>query len=363
MTASKRVRWLMLATHVPPSGRNGGVVRYTVEVARALRRRDDVELGVVARRSSTEFFADLLGDERRVLTIPDVPTPVASLIERHRPPSGGEWDVVHGTKHLVPRAGDGHRLLMVHDMMSLDRPLDYPFLKRHLLRMPYLRALREADTLVCNSIATMERLCSYVPSARPRSHVVPLAVSPGLLRSEARPIRELEGRRFVLVVGDASPRKNVGFLVDLWPEVVARHPDAVLVVAESQGWSITDRGGCFDELHRRGLVLSFKSLLDEDLRWCYSHAHVVLAPSVLEGFGLPTAEAIACNAPLITSDDPALCEVSGSTVRHLVATDHRAWTAAICGALDRPRPVPPTRPVRTWDDVADETVEAVRRAG
>lgn len=47
---NRPVRWLVMAGHVPPEGRGGGIVRCTLELARALDRRDDVELHLVTSR-------------------------------------------------------------------------------------------------------------------------------------------------------------------------------------------------------------------------------------------------------------------------------------------------------------------------
>ncbi len=72
------------------------------------------------------------------------------------------------------------------------------------------------------------------------------------------------------------------------------------------------------------------------LRWCYENCVVVLSPSLAEGFGLPAVEALDLGAPLVTSLDPALVEVSGDAAEHLPADDVAGWAEAALRHLERP---------------------------
>jgi glycosyltransferase involved in cell wall biosynthesis len=50
---------------------------------------------------------------------------------------------------------------------------------------------------------------------------------------------------------------------------------------------------------------------DEDLPALYSGAAAFAFPSLYEGFGLPVLEAMACGAPVVTSNVSATAEVAG----------------------------------------------------
>jgi glycosyltransferase involved in cell wall biosynthesis len=49
----------------------------------------------------------------------------------------------------------------------------------------------------------------------------------------------------------------------------------------------------------------------QDLRGLYSLASVFAFPSLYEGFGLPPLEAMACGAPVLTSNNSSLSEICG----------------------------------------------------
>jgi glycosyltransferase involved in cell wall biosynthesis len=362
-TENRRMRWLLMATHVPEHGGGGGMVRYTVELARGLARHRQVELHVLAQPAGRHFFTTLLGDQERVHVTPALPTAPRSFVERAGLGISAfalHFDVIHGTKHLLPRRCRGIRALTVHDMMLLDRPHDYPVVKRRLLRGPFLRSLRDADVLLCVSAATRDRLCAHLPTARPKAVVVPLAASSALRQVDPEPVSRLEGVPFALVVADPSPRKNLPLVVDCWPDVAARVPGAVLALAGPRSWGVARHSAALEMLTAAGRVDAMGFLTDGELRWCYEHARVVLCPSLLEGYGLPAAEALAFGAPLITSDDPALCEVSGDRATHLSGRDPAAWARVVADMLVQPRSAGTGDRVRTWVDVAEETVQAIQ---
>lgn len=353
------MKWLLIATHVPPSGTGGGIVRYTVEMARALDARTDVDVHVLTRPGSRAFFTGLLGRPDRVRTTGNrAPT---ALIDRFGLAAAlrERWDVVHGCKHLLPRSTRGFRILTVHDMLVLDRPGDFTRAKRQLLPGPYLASIREADLLLCVSAATRQRLLCYAPEVAGNAPVIRHASSATLHEVAPDQVRQLAGREFGLVVGDMSLRKNVGFVLQLWPRVTAQRPEAILAIAGPEGWARKQEWASRRLAPRPGVAM-LGHLPEAQLRWCYEAAAVVLCPSSQEGFGLPALEALEFGARVITSNDPALVEVTGDRALHLSTQDAPRWVDAIVATLgqhgDAPKP-PEHR--RTWGDVAAETVMAV----
>ncbi|MEH3075713.1 MAG: glycosyltransferase family 1 protein [Quadrisphaera sp.] len=377
-----RPRWLVMATHVPASGRLGGIVRYTVEVARALQRRDDVEVHLLTSAAAAGPLAELVGGPARVHAVP------AALDGRAGPllppyerfvlgwRLRGGFDVVHGSKHLVPQRAPGftaRTVLTVHDMILADRPADFPAAKRVLLQRPYAASIRQADSVICVSAATRDRLLAHHPQVAGRTSVVLSATSPALLQAHPTPVEVLAGRRFGLVVGDTTQRKNVATAVSAWARALRAHPehaDAVLALVGPPAWGTEAYGPDHAALAASGHVVQLQGVDDASLRWCYENAAVVLAPSLVEGFGLPAVEALDLGAPLVTSTDAALVEVSGDRAQHVPALDVEGWARAVADHLhldapgrERPAPASSPQPARTWDDVAEDTVRAVLHRG
>jgi glycosyltransferase involved in cell wall biosynthesis len=160
-----------------------------------------------------------------------------------------------------------------------------------------------------------------------------------------RPVTENEGaaarRRlgindhFILSVGTIEPRKNLLTLVRAFAELrqTTKHRPQ-LVIAGPKGW-LTDefdlavaQADFGDQLRMIGYVS------DDDLRALYSSCQVFVYPSLYEGFGLPTLEAMACGTPVIASRIDALVEILGPNARFVDPMDAAALAGTVVELLE-----------------------------
>lgn len=112
-------------------------------------------------------------------------------------------------------------------------------------------------------------------------------------------------QRFVLFVGSLDPRKNIPLIIRVMKKTV---PDIPVVIASGGGWMTEEINATAQEC---GNVRFLGYVPDEILPALYSHALFFIWPSVVEGFGLPPLEAMACGCPVITSNCSSLPEVVG----------------------------------------------------
>ncbi|MGI8536428.1 MAG: glycosyltransferase family 4 protein [Mycobacteriales bacterium] len=166
----------------------------------------------------------------------------------------------------------------------------------------------------------------------------------------------------VLVVGSHEPRKNHLAVLHaaelLWREGLAYS----LVFVGGNSWSSDRFTKVFSGMRDGGRPVQSISALSDELLWAaYRTAHVVLFPSLNEGFGLPVAEALASGTPVITSGYGSMAEIAEHGGALLVdpRDDHD-----LAGALRRILTEPAlhaelaaqadARPKRSWDTYADE---------
>ncbi|MCP4268618.1 MAG: glycosyltransferase family 4 protein, partial [Candidatus Brocadiaceae bacterium] len=135
-------------------------------------------------------------------------------------------------------------------------------------------------------------------------------------------------------VGTLEPRKNIVTLIKAFKKLRERGlRDYKLVVAGGKGWlykQILEEIGNSD-ISQSILYLGVVS--DKDLPELYNCADLFVYPSLYEGFGLPTLEAMACGIPVITSNTSSLPEVVGDAGIMVDPTDVNSLSDAMCKVL------------------------------
>jgi glycosyltransferase involved in cell wall biosynthesis len=156
------------------------------------------------------------------------------------------------------------------------------------------------------------------------------AIAPGVDPSFASPgdpaplLRRLGlDRPYVLAVGTDSPRKNLGLLDTIAPELAANGLE-VAIAGSSRPYM--PAGPAPRSARRLGYVA------DADLPALYAGAAAFAMPSLYEGFGLPCVEAMAAGAPVVASDRSALPEACGGAALLVDPGDADAFAEALLGA-------------------------------
>jgi glycosyltransferase involved in cell wall biosynthesis len=138
----------------------------------------------------------------------------------------------------------------------------------------------------------------------------------------------LTDKTVLLYMGVLTPRKNLRFLLDVFHRAWQQHPQLALLVVGD--------GPQRAELHHYAQELGiaeavrFTGYIDEAAKVdVYNLADIFVFPSLLEGFGMAVAEAMACGVPVVSSNAASLPEVVGPAGLVAAPTDLPAFVDQI----------------------------------
>jgi glycosyltransferase involved in cell wall biosynthesis len=247
----------------------------------------------------------------------------------------GRPDLYHSFFHLLPlgikrgRRGAAAVVITLHDFIWIDyadyvsnRWIQAEFLRRFAsAALPY--ALRTADHVICNSAATARRAHDWIPEEA--TSVVHMGLDPVFFEPVSTRVRALPQAadpafRYVAAIAVKKRYKNLATLIDAF--AVARRAlgeGHLVLMGDCRGIAeMAAAAGIADAVTLTGRVS------DEEMRTILARAELFVLPSIIEGFGLPVLEAMACGAPVAVSDAAALTEVAGDAALHFPALDSQS---------------------------------------
>ena len=113
--------------------------------------------------------------------------------------------------------------------------------------------------------------------------------------------------KFILFVGTREPRKNLNRLARAYAELPDRtRREFSLVLVGPRGWGEGDTSA---RQKRDSRVIVLDYVETAKLAQIYNLATVFVYPSLYEGFGLPSLEAMACGCPVVVSRAGSLPEI------------------------------------------------------
>ena len=259
-------------------------------------------------------------------------------------------EMLHCTANTAPLHCPVPLLLTLHDVIYLegDSPFQhggtwYQRLGNMYRSVVVPSAVRQAESVLTVSQYEKTRIRLTLPMAENKLEVVYNGVGAHFHPvTDAARLAEVRARYdlpepFLFFLGNTAPKKNLRGVVTAYARYVQRASNPLpLVIADLSPTHLSrllHERGCAD-LRPHFVLPGY--IANADLPAIYSQCALFLYPSLRESFGIPILEAMACGAPVITSDCTSMPEVAGEAALLVDPLEPVHLTQMIDFVLDQP---------------------------
>lgn len=314
----RKVAVITPGSFVIPSGRSSSVERVIEKMVPLVA--DQIQIHILGRGEGHGETQILLGG-----------------VPCYRLPGGKAYEgaILRHLRIWRPEVVDVHNRPLIAYHLKLRLPFTTVFLTLHsttFISSTYcpehctLRMLNQVDGIIVNSQFLKEELLRRFPGLQVPIHVNPLGVSmedfiprwtpQGEALRQARMLDlGIQDKKIILFVGRLIPSKGVHHIIYAFEEILARQPDAMLLIIGSALYGNDRESRYVKRLkkmankHKERIMflpfISYPKIAD----W-YNVADVVVVPSSEEeAFGLVNVEAMATAVPVIATQSGGIPEI------------------------------------------------------
>lgn len=239
----------------------------------------------------------------------------------------GRAEVYHFPNFVIPPLARGKAVVTIHDLAFKRFPETTERRNLDYLTAQMDKTLARADAIIAVSSFVAREIHERLGVPEARIFAIPSglaghwAVPPADSVAAMRRALGLD-RPYLLTVGTLEPRKNIGFLVEVFERMKF---DGDLVIAGAPGWKY---GPILDRIRRSSRaprVRNLRYVEEQHLAALYAGAELFVFPSLYEGFGFTPLEAMACGVPVLAAPAGSLPEVLGEAVEFVAGYDPDEW--------------------------------------
>lgn len=125
-----------------------------------------------------------------------------------------------------------------------------------------------------------------------------------------RPVKVLEGKKFLLYTGRPLPNKNLRRLIDAFVLLQKEDPSLYLAMAGKKYGPYLAHANYVEKKQMPNIIFT-DFISDAQLLWCRQKCLACVVPSLSEGFGLLGVEAMMAGAAVVSSSATCLPEIYG----------------------------------------------------
>jgi len=230
-------------------------------------------------------------------------------------PKAHLWHATHQDSRYFPR-NRPHEILTLHDLNFLYEDIPES-LKNKIFKRVQIR-IHRASHLAFISNFTRSEVERHFDLGDATVQTIYNGVCIDQHAIPEKPA-EVTFSNYLFTIGTVVPKKNFEVLIDFIKEsgenlVIAGstfHPYAKAMMARIQNEGLSEK------------IILIGAVSEEKKKWLYQNCKAFVFPSLLEGFGLPVAEAMHYGKPLFLSNKTSLPEIGGTNASYFETFDSK----------------------------------------
>lgn len=281
-----------------------------------------------------------------------------------------DFDLFHSPFYFPPGLKRTPTITTIYDLIPLHFRVSMTPLRRLVYRALIHLTVRNSSHILTTTESSLGNISTRFPTVSGRI----TALYPGLDK-EFRPTESIERQsilrqyrlpnRFVLYIGSNKPHKNLDTLLQAWERL---GPSDVALVLGGFWETDSSRRRQILSKSRKTEIRILGAVPEKHLASLYGEAELFVFPSLMEGFGFPVLEAMACGCPTLCSNVISLREVAGTAAQFFNPVDVEELAEKIGFLLDKPelrqdlreRGFAQSRQF-SWERTARETLNCYRK--
>lgn len=297
---------------------NGGIGRYSYELAKELYSNNPKKIKLVIRDQDKNLFnfvnkEDLIiayninnSKERNVYEQFKLPR----LIHKNYPDA-----IIHYPDSMAPLLCKNKIVITIHDLAFKSMKNIFTWKTNIWKNIITSLSIKKASKIIAITKFTKSEILKYYSKVDKNKICV---VYNGFNDFSKEKIEEKNIRNdikkldnYILTVSTISPRKNIDGLIRAF-NMIKNEIGENLIIAGNNGWMYEDVYNLVEELKLKDRVVFTGKVNDDELKYLYSNSKLFVYTSFYEGFGLPPLEAMSYGIPCIVSDITSIPEVVGN---------------------------------------------------
>jgi len=354
----------------------GGIGRYSRNLLLELLQLDTSNHYTAILTPADEAEFTLRADNLKKLVVPISHYSMTEQCHLPKILNAEQFDLVHFTNFNHPLLYRRRFIVTVHDLIMHLHPTGAQK-NSTLRRIAYklvINDCRRAAKIIVPSLSTKNDLVRMLGFPSSKVVITPEGSESVFRRADPALVTALRHRlqlpeRYLLFVSRWEEYKGLLKLVEAHKILSAEFPELGLVIAgkpDKQNPAVVAQIEAAKAAGQKIITPGFVS--DEDLVPLYTGASVYVHPSLYEGFGIMILEAMACGAPVVTSNVSSLPEVAGEAALLVDPRSVSEIAAAIKRLLTNPALADELRErgfkrVKqfSWQKMAKQTLEVYRQ--